>query len=59
MMKGLQLLYVIALLSVLAIFATFLFTAYSHQFALASELQQIQQRGEDTAKIYEQLLNGE
>jgi len=41
----------------LAIFAVLPFTAYSHQLALASELHQIHQKGEDTAKVYEQLLN--
>ncbi len=56
-MKSLYLLYAIALMLLLAIFAVLPFTAYSHQLALASELHQIHQKGEDTAKVYEQLLN--
>ncbi len=58
-MFSLYLLYIIVVMSVMAIFTALPFTTYftaSNQLALASELQQ---GGEDTAKAYEQLLNGE
>jgi len=41
-------------MSLLAIFVALPFPAYSQQVALAKELHQ---KGEDTAKVYEQLLN--
>ena len=54
---SIYLLYIVSVISLLAIFTALPFTDYiiaSNQLVLASELNQ---GGEDTAKAYEQLIN--